>query len=184
MIIAGAIAAITSMLADKGLNVVKNAIEGGADKAIDYVSKKTGIDLSSEDVKKNGLTNEQIVKLQELESSDKIELEKLALENKKEDNRHDEFNTSEVLKDKDSSRKMNVNLQSSKDWLVRNTGSIIAIFVVVSTFGLWFSMLIGATEELNQTVIVGINNSLTLSLGYVLAFYFGSSKTEADSKRI
>lgn len=160
MILTAAITAITSMLADKGLGAVSKAIEGGADKAIELVSKKTGIDLSS----KKELTAQDIEKLKVFQSTHLKELEMF-------------------YADRADARNMNVKLQASKDWLVRNAGSLISIFVVVSTFGLWLCMLVGITDNLNQTVLMSINSSLTLSLGYVLSFYYGSSKTEADSKR-
>jgi hypothetical protein len=37
---------IVSMLAEKGMSAVSKLIDGGADKAIDLISEKTGIDLS------------------------------------------------------------------------------------------------------------------------------------------
>ena len=80
------LAPIVTMLADKGLDLLSGAVEGGADKAIDYISDKTGIDLKSN----KGLSSEDVIKLKQFESEDKIALEKLALENKKEDNRHEE----------------------------------------------------------------------------------------------
>jgi len=80
------IATIISMLAGKGLDLVKGAIEGGADKATEFVRERTGIDLT----KQRELSAEDITKLKHLEFNSKLELEKLALSNKKEDNRHEE----------------------------------------------------------------------------------------------
>ena len=74
------------MLAGKGLDLVKGAIEGGADKATEFVRERTGIDLTEQ----RELSAEDITKLKHLEFNSKLELEKLALSNKKEDNRHEE----------------------------------------------------------------------------------------------
>lgn len=69
------------MLADKGLSLISGAIDGGAEKAKEFIEEKTGIKLDK------GLTDEQIAELKKFEMSHKIELERLALESKKEDNR-------------------------------------------------------------------------------------------------
>ena len=39
------IAGLVSMLADKGLDLISSAIDGGADKAKEYIEDKTGIKL-------------------------------------------------------------------------------------------------------------------------------------------
>ena len=78
------VASIVSMLADKGLNLISSAIDGGADKAKEYIEDKTGIKLDK------NLTDEQVAELKKFEMTNKIELEKLALANKQEDNRASE----------------------------------------------------------------------------------------------
>ena len=78
------IAGLVSMLADKGLDLISSAIDGGADKAKEYIEEKTGIKLDK------NLTDEQVAELKKFEMTNKIELEKLALANKQEDNRASE----------------------------------------------------------------------------------------------
>ena len=78
------IAGLVSMLADKGLNLISSAIDGGADKAKDFIEEKTGIKLDK------GLTDEQVLELKKFEVTNQLELEKLALANKQEDNRASE----------------------------------------------------------------------------------------------
>ena len=73
------IAGLVSMLADKGLDLISSAIDGGADKAKEYIEDKTGIKLDK------NLTDEQVAELKKFEMTNKIELEKLALANKQED---------------------------------------------------------------------------------------------------
>ena len=75
------LAPIASMLADKGLDLLSRAIDGGAEKAKEFIEDKTGISL---DVNK-GLTSDEILKLKEFEASNEIKLKSLALENKKEE---------------------------------------------------------------------------------------------------
>ena len=78
------IAGLVSMLADKGLDLISSAIDGGADKAKEYIEDKTGIKLDK------NLTDEQVAELKKFEMTNKLELEKLALANKQEDNRASE----------------------------------------------------------------------------------------------
>lgn len=78
------IAGLVSMLADKGLDLISSAIDGGADKAKEFIEEKTGIKLDK------GLTDEQVVELKKFEMSHELELRKLALADKQEDNRASE----------------------------------------------------------------------------------------------
>ena len=78
------IAGLVSMLADKGLDLISSAIDGGADKAKEYIEDKTGIKLDK------NLTDEQVAELKKFEMTNQLELEKLALANKQEDNRASE----------------------------------------------------------------------------------------------
>ena len=78
------IAGLVSMLADKGLDLISSAIDGGADKAKEYIEDKTGIKLDK------NLTDEQVLELKKFEVANQLELEKLALANKQEDNRASE----------------------------------------------------------------------------------------------
>lgn len=74
--------------------------------------------------------------------------------------------------------------QSHTSWLIKNTGSIIALTVVSATFALWFVMLTGEGEVkgASENILFAINGGLTTAVGFILSFYFGTSKTEADAK--
>ena len=80
------LASLVGILADKGLNLISSAIDGGADKAKEFIEEKTGIKSDSD----KELTKEELVLLQKLETDERLALEALALENKKEANRHGE----------------------------------------------------------------------------------------------
>lgn len=73
--------------------------------------------------------------------------------------------------------------QSHNGWLIKNTGSIIALTVVFATFALWFVMLTGVVKGTSENILFAINGGLTTTVGFILSFYFGTSKTEADAKR-
>ena len=87
---------IVTMLANKGMSLLSKAIESGEDKAVEFIEEKTGIKLSEPGVEKR-LDNEDLAKLQIAEQEHAIELMKISLANKQEDNRHEEsFVTAEV----------------------------------------------------------------------------------------
>jgi hypothetical protein len=73
------IAPILSLLANKGLDLLSGAIEGGADKAIDFVAEKTGIDLKT----KTSLSGAEIATLKELERLNTKDLQDFQIANKK-----------------------------------------------------------------------------------------------------
>ena len=93
--------------------------------------------------------------------------------------------TKTIIVDKSDARQMNnfLNKHKQTPWLVKNTGSLIALITTLFTFGLWFAMLLDFTTGVNENILFAINSGLTLSFGYVLSFYFGSSKNESDLQK-
>jgi len=93
--------------------------------------------------------------------------------------------TEAYLEDTQSARKMNSDLVASKDWLVRNTGSLLAWFVVLGTFTLDYMVAFEGLKEAvgDKEVLMFILGSMNTYTAGVISFYFGSSKTEADAKR-
>ena len=94
---------IVTMLANKGMSLLSKAIESGEDKAVEFIEEKTGIKLSEPGVEKR-LGSEELAKLQIAESEHAIELMKISLANKQEDNRHEEAKIGSELGDKQSAR--------------------------------------------------------------------------------
>lgn len=135
---------------------------------ISEVGKKLNVDFKSK---------EEVVKHLNSNPEDAIKLKELDLNYKKDID-------AMYLKDKQDARNMNVKIQAAKDWLVRNTGSMIAIFTIASAFILDLVILIMVFNSIEVspilTLIAGANN---VKAGQVLSFYFGASKMEADSKR-
>ncbi len=155
---------IASMLASAGMDLVSKFIDTGKDKAVEVLKEKTGIDLS----KKDRLSQSEILKLKEFENKNKeFLLKQIELANA----------------DRDSARKMNIELSKSDSWLVKNTGSILALFVTLSTFILFGLLLNGnlTIDNPNVALIAGFVGGYVTT---ILSFYFGSSKTEADNKRL
>lgn len=93
--------------------------------------------------------------------------------------------TKAYLEDKASAREMNHQIQASKDWLVRNTGSLLAWFIILGTFVLDYMVVFeGLKNEVgDKEVLMFILGSMNTYTAGVISFYFGSSKSEADSKR-
>jgi len=89
------------------------------------------------------------------------------------------------LEDKQSAREMNSNLVASKDWLVRNTGSLLAWFIVIGTVALDYMIAFENLKDAvaDKEVLMFILGSMNTYTAGVISFYFGSSKTEADAKR-
>lgn len=97
---------IVTMLANKGMSLLSKAIESGEDKAVDFIEEKTGIKLSEPGVEKL-LDSEDLAKLQIAEQEHAIELMKISLANKQEDNRHEESFVTAEVGDKQNARSNN-----------------------------------------------------------------------------
>ena len=93
--------------------------------------------------------------------------------------------TKAFIEDKQSARKMNSDLVASKDWLVRNTGSLLAWFIVIGTVALDYMIAFDNLKDAvaDKEVLMFILGSMNTYTAGVISFYFGSSKTEADEKR-
>lgn len=114
------------------------------------------------------------------------EKQKTELNYKAEMKKADIEETKAFLEDTQSARKMNNDLVQSKDWLVRNTGSLLAWFVVLGTFSLDYMVAFEGLKESveDKEVLMFILGSMNTYTAGVISFYFGSSKTEADTKRM
>ena len=165
------VASIVSMLAGKGLDLLSSAIDGGADKAAAYIEEKTGIKMDGSE-----LSDEQVAELKKFEMSNKVELEKLALANKQEDNRHAEKKTEITIADKTNARNREievVKVTGKKD----NAVTILAGVIVIGFFAGLISLVFvhldkgsGAYELLYMAF-----GALTMKFGTVVDYFFGSS---------
>lgn len=158
---------IGSLLVSAGASLLGSLVESGTQvaktKAKEFIKEKTGVDIDKEKP-----TPQQLEKIAQAEREHYSELYEL------------------MLKDRADARSMNVKIQQSKDWLVRNTGSLIALFTIFSAFILDVYILYKAfstgLDTLNPivTLIAGATSTKAVQ---VLGFYFGDSKVNADAKR-
>ena len=96
-----------------------------------------------------------------------------------------DFKTLELgYQDKNNARSFGVNIQTSQDWLVRNTGSLIAIFTIISAFILDLLLIYMVMNGTNVNPIYTlIQGAMNVRAVQVLSFYFGDSKVNADRQR-
>lgn len=167
------IAGLVSMLADKGLDLISSAIDGGADKAKEYIEDKTGIKLDK------NLTDEQVAELKKFEMTNKLELEKLALANKQEDNRHAEKKTEIITADKSNARNREIEVVKTtgkKD----NTVTILAGVIVIGFFAGLISLVFVTLDKGSGTyeLLYMMFGALIAKFGTVIDYFFGSSETK------
>lgn len=166
------IAGLVSMLADKGLDLISSAIDGGADKAKEYIEDRTGIKLDK------NLTDEQVAELKKFEMTNKLELEKLALANKQEDNRHAEKKTEIITADKSNARNREIEVVKTtgkKD----NTITILAGVIVIGFFAGLISLVFVHLDKGSGTyeLLYMMFGALIAKFGTVIDYFFGSSDT-------
>lgn len=168
------IAGLVSMLADKGLDLISSAIDGGADKAAAYIEEKTGIKMDGSE-----LSDEQVAELKKFEMTNKIELEKLALANKQEDNRHAEKKTEIITADKSNARNREIEVVKTtgkKD----NTVTILAGVIVIGFFAGLVSLVFVTLDKGSGTyeLLYMMFGALVLKFGTVVDYFFGASETK------
>ena len=168
------VASIVSMLAGKGLDLLSSAIDGGADKAAEYIEEKTGIKMDGSE-----LSDEQVAELKKFEMSNKVELETLALANKQEDNRHLEKTTEVVLGDKSNARSREVEV-------VKSTGKrdyaliALAAVIVIGFFAGLVSLVFVTLDKGSGTyeLLYMMFGALVIKFGTVVDYFFGASETK------
>lgn len=172
------VAGLVSMLADKGLELISGAINGGADKAKEFIEEKTGIEL---DVDK-GLTDEQVAELKKFEITNELELKKLALADKQEDNRHEEVSINNVLLDKQSARTAAsvlgpVQTSIANKIYTQSAWTIPALLVLNALL-----IALAVPLHLDTTAVVAIGNLIGIALNNayrerqsIIEFLFGAS---------
>lgn len=174
------VAGIVSMLADKGLSLISRAVDAGSDKAIEFVEEKTGIKLSEpENVK--SMSDEDIAKLKELEFTHKLELDKLALLNKQEDNRHEEVYVTAEVGDKQSARSNNHLYEMQKnigEKVFLQTSILIPLLIMINVLLISYASDLKLGEAMISMVstLIGIAlNNAYRERQSMLEFLYGSS---------
>ena len=164
------IAGLVSMLADKGLDLISSAIDGGADKAKEYIEDKTGIELDK------NLTDEQVAELKKFEMTNKIELEKLALANKQEDNRASEAVQKIQADEYGNARNMQIENLRQDDKFSKRFVYYFAIFwsafAVIYLTGITFAEIPKENIRFADTIVGFLLGTIVATL---IGFFYGNS---------
>ena len=164
------IAGLVSMLADKGLDLISSAIDGGADKAKEYIEDKTGIKLDK------NLTDEQVAELNKFEMTNKIELEKLALANKQEDNRASEAIQNIQADEYGNARNMQIESLKQEDKFSKRFVYYFAMFwstfAVIYLAGITFIEIPKENTRFADTIIGFLLGTVVATL---IGFFYGNS---------
>lgn len=165
------VASIVSMLAGKGLDLLSSAIDGGADKAAAYIEEKTGIKMDGSE-----LSDEQVAELKKFEMSNKIELEKLALANKQEDNRTEEASMKIQADEYSNARNMQVENLKQEDTFSKRFVYYFAIFwsvfAVVYLTGITFAEIPKENIRFADTIVGFLLGTIVATL---IGFFYGNS---------
>lgn len=164
------IAGLVSMLADKGLDLISSAIDGGADKAKEYIEDKTGIKLDKD------LTDEQVAELKKFEMTNKIELEKLALANKQEDNRASEAAQKIQTDEYGNARNMQIESLKQDDKFSKRFVYYFAMFwsafAVIYLAGITFIEIPKENTRFADTIVGFLLGTVVATL---IGFFYGNS---------
>lgn len=172
------LAPIVSMLAGKGLDLLGGAISGSLDKGVDYIEEKTGIKIDN-DKSSAGLSNQEVERLTEFQRTHELELQQLALNEKKEDNRHNEelednkiekYSIAHNSYDKHSEATDKLSSQIMKDNLI-----IIGVLVLLQCGIIYFLKEYAELIAVVSGLIGAVINSLLSERQSVVNFRFGSS---------
>lgn len=166
------IAGLVSMLADKGLDLISSAIDGGADKAAEYIEEKTGIKMDAG----RGLTDEQVAELKKFEMTHKVELEKLALANKQEDNRASEAVQKIQADEYGNARNMQIENLKQDDKFSKRFVYYFAIFwsafAVIYLAGITFIEIPKENTRFADTIVGFLLGTVVATL---IGFFYGNS---------
>ena len=176
---------IVTMLANKGMSLLSSALEAGEDKAVDFIEQKTGIRLSEPGVEKR-LGAEELAKLKIAEQEHAIELMRISLANKQEDNRHDESIVSAEVGDKQNARGSNhlYALQTSIANKIYSHSMWMIPGILIMNAG-----LIVYADKLNMdtTAVVAVGNLIGMALNSsyrerqsMIEFLYGASVGKKD----
>ena len=178
---------IVTMLANKGMSLLSKAIETGEDKAVEFIEEKTGIKLSEPGVEKR-LDNDDLAKLQIAESEHAIELMKLSLANKQEDNRHEEKYEELSVNDKQNAR--GASHLSEAQTSIANKIYAQSMLMIPGLLIMNAGLIVYADKlNMDTTAVVAVGNLIGMALNSayrerqsILEFLFGSSVDRKNSK--
>ena len=164
------VAGIVSMLADKGLELISGAIDGGAEKAKEFIEEKTGISLDKK------LTDEQVLELKKFEAENEVELKRLALLNKQEDNRHDEAYVNAQVSELSNARDMQkAALQQDDVFSKRYVYYLASFWSVVAVLYIFAITFINVPEASVRFADTTLGFVLGTVIATIIGYFFGAS---------
>ena len=177
---------IVSMLAEKGLGLLSKAIDSGSDKAIEFIEEKSGLKLTEPEVK--NMSNEDVAKLKQIQTDYELELMRLALADKQENNRHEEAETSAIVGDKQNARGSNHLYELQSDIGKRifiQTSIIIPLLIMINVLLISYASELKLGEAMISMVstLIGIAiNNAYRERQSMIEFLYGASVGKNTSK--
>ena len=171
------LAPLVSLFAEKGLDVLSKTLDIGGDKVVQLVEEKTGIKLKEPEK----LSEPDIAKLKEFQSNHEVELLRIALANKQEDNRHEESISGSIVGDKQNARGSNhlYEMQSTIGQKVfLQTSILIPLLIVINVLLITYASDLKLGEAMISMVstLIGIAlNNAYRERQSMLEFLYGSS---------
>lgn len=174
-LLAKAIPAIGSFLAEKGMTLLSGVFSGSVNKGMESVAKeietKTGIDIN--EAAEGRLSDEQVLQLKQYE----LEHETKLLEH------HAAVRELEVeearihQKDRESARTMNIEAMKNRDPFIRRFIYFYAGGLTLLTFGYIFMVSLVEINTKNQRIVDTVLGFLLgVALAAIVQFFFGSSQ--------
>jgi len=137
------------------VKIGKAMLDKNADKVVDFVKDKTGIDLSGiTDIQ--DLSPEERLKLKELESNFDVEIAKL------------------TVQDRQSARQREIEI--AKSGKLNVTQSFLAYIAIIGFFGVIYMLFVrDVSEGIARDALLIMLGTLAKIVGDLYAYYFGSS---------
>lgn len=171
------LAPLVSMFAEKGLDVLSKTLDIGGQKVVSLVEEKTGIKLTEPEK----ISEDDILKLKEFQSNYELELLRLTLDNKKEDNRHEESISGSIVGDKQNARGSN-HLYEMQSEIGRKvflqTSILIPLLIMINVLLISYASDLKLGEAMISMVstLIGIAlNNAYRERQSMLEFLYGSS---------
>lgn len=171
------IAGVVSMLAEKGLGILSKALDKGEEKVVSLVEEKTGIKLKEPEK----ISADDIQKLKEFEANHEVELLRIALDNKREDNRHNESVVGSVIGDTQNARGSTHLFEMQTDIGKRifiQTSLIIPILILLNMVLIFYAADVKMSEAMismvSMLIGVALNNAYRERQS-MIEFLYGSS---------
>lgn len=171
------LAPIVSMLADKGLDVLSKALDIGGDKVVSLVEEKTGIKLQEPEK----IVSQDIEKLREFQANHELELLRIALDNKKEDNRHNENIVTTIVGDTQNARGISHLYEMQAEIgrrIFLQTSIVVPILIILDIILIAYSKQLMLSEAMisGTSMLIGVAlNNAYRERQSMIEFLYGSS---------